>query len=148
MSSDSETSLPQKGGDGNGEDGQVVDRPPPAIDKPKQTQEGSAARQPVEGGDVGRPVEEGGHVSVAAARAVGGPPEIGDIHQKPRERLTFLLALFLCGMVTLQFVFLFLLAWGTDKKPDSLEKAFNVTLPVAAGLVSSIVTFYFTKKAN
>lgn len=52
----------------------------------------------------------------------------------------------MCGIVALEFLFLFVLAWNTDKKPDSLEKAFNVTLPVAAGLVSSVVTFYFTKK--
>jgi hypothetical protein len=151
VSADSEISVPQKGADGNGEDGHVVDRPPPGPDKPKQTQEGahegSAVRRPVEG-DAGRPVEEGGDVSVAAARAVADPPAVADVHQKPREHLMLVLAGLLCGMVAIQYIFLFVLAWNTDKKPDSLEKAFNVTLPVAAGLVSSIVTFYFTKKTN
>ena len=141
MSADNETSSLRQSGGGSGEDGQVVDRPPPATDKQEQTLERSGLPRPKEGGPV-----EGGEVSVADLRATVDPPQIADVHQKPREHLMLVLASLLCGMVALQFISLFVLAWNTDKKPESLEKAFNITLPVASGLVSSIVTFYFTTK--
>jgi hypothetical protein len=86
-------------------------------------------------------VEEGGRVAAGETPSI----QVTDPHKRPRESLMLVLAALFCAVIASEFICLFVLAWNTDKKPDSLEKAFNITLPVVAGLVSSVVTFYFTK---
>jgi hypothetical protein len=105
---------------------------------------------------VGEPGATGGHTSahdqddpetaVRASEAKADKIVVGDPQNQQRANLAYALTLLLAVVILTQFTFIFVLEWNTKKSTDSLEKAFNVTLPVISGLVSSAVTFYFAKK--
>lgn len=85
----------------------------------------------------------GGAVRVSDAE----PVRVGDPLDTHRANLAIYLVGLLAGLIAFQFVALLVLQWNGDKRTEPLEKAFNVTLPVVAGLVSSAVTFFFSKKS-
>jgi len=60
-----------------------------------------------------------------------------------------LIAAWLIGLLALiiigHYACLLVLEWN-GKKVDSLNSAFNTSLPVASGLAGSAVAYYFTKR--
>jgi hypothetical protein len=91
-----------------------------------------------------KPLIDGGSVDSIDARLSYGQSDPKDTER--RGKLAFGLVLLLSGLLLAQYVSIAVLNWG-DKAGaiKSLESTFNAALPVISGLVSSAVTYYFTR---
>ncbi len=96
--------------------------------------------QPVEGGLVD--FIEGGPVDYDVAPQW----QVEVKHTQQRGKLAMVLVSLLSGLLLVQYVSIWSLNWG-DKvgAMKNLESTFNAALPVISGLVSSAVTYYFTR---
>jgi len=96
---------------------------------------GLDAEKPIEGGSTS---EE--HVSRSEVK---GPFDV--------EKHRGLIAAWLIGLLALiiigHYVCVVVLEWN-GRKADSLNNAFNASLPVASGLAGSAVAYYFTKRTR
>jgi hypothetical protein len=95
-----------------------------------------------ENGSVVKTIEGGGTTDDQARLEfeVGDPRPV----EKHRRVVTITLISLLAVIVIGHYVCLVVLEWN-GKKVDSVNSAFNATLPVISGLVGSAVTYYFTR---
>ena len=109
------------------------------------------------GDDEGKPDSEGVSLTLTqappseSAGATYQPPSI-DEHLKKQtaetaRNLAFALVAMLGVSIAVQYVVLSVLVWrGHNDAVPNFEHLFNAWLPVIAGLASSAVTYYLTKK--
>ena len=93
------------------------------VDAEKPIEGGSTSEERVSRSEIKGPFDEDRHRGLIAAWLFG------------------LLALIIIG----RYLCLIVLEWN-GKKSDSLNNAFNASLPVASGLAGSAVAYYFTRR--
>lgn len=76
-------------------------------------------------------------------------PSVTEIRKiaEHRRAVTLGLIMLLAVIIIGHYVAILALVWfGKDGNLDGLNNAFNASLPLVAGLVSSAVTYYFSKR--
>ncbi|MDQ2949947.1 MAG: hypothetical protein M3Y27_29090 [Acidobacteriota bacterium] len=64
--------------------------------------------------------------------------------KKHRGRITVWLIALLTFIIVGNYICILVMEWN-GKKPESLNNAFNASLPVVSGFVGSAIAYYFTK---